>query len=305
MNLKNGLECVILGGSNANLLNAASSDMGKDVIVMVASGWTISKSGVDALIPTLQNQLKDIPESVPIVIYTLDNSCFKVLNENGNLVSLTKVDKLFHVVGELAVIPFSLLSGTLAKLDRLIAACGNCRILILGALPRYFLVPCCKATKHCANVCQHDETAVEAGKKLLSDLEELNPRLASRLNSRPVQFLHTGDFVSGINRCSMGQLVDALYNCWRSDPVHGDKSAYAKIVMGLLDFLADRKPPTMANKRPRTDPSPVQHNSTSRDHGRQDWSSVDARQRLSGYGESNYRTSGAGGTSHGGGHRFY
>jgi hypothetical protein len=70
--------------------------MGKDIIIMVASGWTITKSGVDALIPTLQNQLKDIPESVPIVIYALDNSCLRALNENGDLGIFTKfeVDKL-------------------------------------------------------------------------------------------------------------------------------------------------------------------------------------------------------------------
>ncbi len=54
--------------------------MGKDIISIVASGWTITKSGVDALIPTLQNQLSDIPESVSIVIYALDNSCLRALN---------------------------------------------------------------------------------------------------------------------------------------------------------------------------------------------------------------------------------
>ena len=80
--------------------------MGNDIISMVASGWTITKSGVDALIPTLQNLLRDIPESVPIVIYALDNSCLRALNENGDLGIFTKfeVDKLFHVVGDLAVI---------------------------------------------------------------------------------------------------------------------------------------------------------------------------------------------------------
>jgi len=60
----------IFGKKNkAGLLKTAYSDMGKDIISMVASCWTITKSGVDALIPTLQNLLRDIPESVPIVIY--------------------------------------------------------------------------------------------------------------------------------------------------------------------------------------------------------------------------------------------
>jgi hypothetical protein len=66
--------------------------MGKDIISMVASCWTITKSGVEALIPTLQNLLRDIPESVPIVIYELDNSCLRALNENGDVGVFTKFE---------------------------------------------------------------------------------------------------------------------------------------------------------------------------------------------------------------------
>jgi hypothetical protein len=105
----------------------------------------------------------------------------------------------------------------------------------------------------------------------------------------------------------MGQLVDTLYDCWRSDPVHGDKSAYAKIALGLLDFLADRKPPKGSNKRSRTASSPIRHQTTfnHRNQGRQDWQSGDGRQQLSGYGDYNNRNSGTSGNGRGGGRRFY
>jgi hypothetical protein len=75
------------------------------------------------------------------------------------------------------------------------------------------------------------------------DLETLNQQLASRLNGRNTQFLFTGDLFSGKNHCGMGDLVDCLYECWRSDPVHGDKSAYLKLAMGLLDFLEPKLDP--------------------------------------------------------------
>jgi hypothetical protein len=54
----------------------------------------------------------------------------------------------------------------------------------------------------------------------------------------------------------MGDLVDSLFECWRTDPVHGDKSAYIKLAMGLMDFL-EPKPDSRSRKRLRTDSPPL------------------------------------------------
>jgi hypothetical protein len=237
-----------------------------------ASGWCISKPNVDALLPILEENLGRLPESVPVILYCLDNSCFKAMNRNGDLLSFTKSkkDHLYHVVGDLVVTPFSLLSMTLDELERVIAACGNRRIFILSVLPRYFLKPCCEDVSHCANVCRHDETAVEAGKKLLTDLETLNQQLAARLNGRNTQFLFTGDLLSGKQHCRMGDLVDCLYNCWRNDSVHGDKSAYLKLAMALLDFLEpkmDPNDPRLPGRKRRRPVSPGSDRGTSSDRG--------------------------------------
>jgi hypothetical protein len=140
-----------------------------------------------------------------------------------------KKDQKYHVIGDLMVTPYSLLSATLAELDRVTAACGNRRIFILAVLPgTSSLKPCCDDTSHCAHVWRHDDTAVEAGKKLLRDLESLNEQLAARYNGRNTQFIFSGDLLTGKNLSRMGDFVDSLFECWRSDPVHGDKSAYIK-----------------------------------------------------------------------------
>ncbi len=60
----------------------------------------------------------------------------------------------------------------------------------------------------------------------------------------------------------MGDLVDCLYNCWRSDSVHGDKSAYLKLAMALLDF--DPRLPGRKRRRPS---SPGSDRGTSSDRG--------------------------------------
>jgi hypothetical protein len=80
----------------------------------------------------------------------------------------------------------------------------------------------------------------------------------------------SGDIISGKNRCSIGDLADCLFTCWRSDPVHGDKSAYMKIAVGILDFLSP--PPRNSSgpaqrKRSREDSSPSTSRSMDRDRG--------------------------------------
>ncbi len=63
-----------------------------------------------------------------------------------------------------------------------------------------------------------------AGKKLLQNLETLNQQLANRFNGRNTQFLFTGDILSGKNHCGMWDLMDCLYEYWRSGPMHSYKS---------------------------------------------------------------------------------
>jgi hypothetical protein len=128
---------VIIGGSNAGRLYDAFFDIGKTVESIDSSGWTISKTAVDALLPILIENLGKLPESVPVILYCLDNSCFKAMNKNSELVSFTRLkkDQQYHVIGSLVVTPYSLLSATLAELNRVIAACRNRRIFILAVLP--------------------------------------------------------------------------------------------------------------------------------------------------------------------------
>jgi hypothetical protein len=211
----NSKNAVIIGGSNARRLHDAFYDLGKTVESMDSSSWMISKAAVDALLPVLAENLSKLLESVPVILYCLDNSSFKALNKNGDLVSFTrsKKDQQYHVIGDLVVTPFTLLSGILAELDKVIVACGNRRIFILAVLPRYFHKPCCEDTTHCANVCKHDEKEVKSGKKLLGDLEGLNAQLAVRFNGRNTQILFTSDLLTRKNHCSMGYLVNCLFEC--------------------------------------------------------------------------------------------
>jgi hypothetical protein len=52
----------------------------------------------------------------------------------------------------------------------------------------------------------------------------------------------TVDLLTGVHSAAAEVQMDGLYEFWSNDPVHGDKIAYPKIALGLLDLL-DRKLP--------------------------------------------------------------
>ncbi len=70
-------DAVIIGGSNEKRLHEAMSDLGIRVNGLTSGGWTLSRAAVDSLLPILEEQLACLPESFPVVLYLLDNSCFQ------------------------------------------------------------------------------------------------------------------------------------------------------------------------------------------------------------------------------------
>jgi hypothetical protein len=97
--------------------------------------------------------------------------------------------------------------------------------------------------------------------------------MAARLCSAISQFVSTGDILSGISNCSMGELTDALFNCWRNDPIHGDRIAYTRtrIALGLVDKVLtkalsedDLRNSIPSKKRPRDETPPRESYRSSR-----------------------------------------
>jgi len=66
----------------------------------------------------LGNVLPRPPATVPVVIWGLDNACFRSLNADGDLSRIVKdkTDNLFHVPGDLAVTPYVLLKPAIMEL---------------------------------------------------------------------------------------------------------------------------------------------------------------------------------------------
>jgi hypothetical protein len=234
---------VLVGGSNTLKLTRAFEEMGRPVESLTASGWSITMGAIDSLLPNLAEFLAKSDPDLPVVFWCLDNSCFRALTASGDLVAITKQkDKKFHVLGELAVAPYTILNNVLRELKRAIVACGNRLVLVMEVLPRFLLRPCCDDTGHCSNTRLLDAAGIAAGKRILHDLADLNLKIADFLSASNVRYISTGDLLAGSDNASMGDLMDALYTRWSKDPVHGNKSAYNRIALGLLNILSRKVP---------------------------------------------------------------
>ena len=229
---------IIIGGSNAVRLHGAMAELDLPAVLLGSGGWTLSAAAVNTLIIKLAEILSATDPSAPIVLYCIDNSSFKAM-QDGELLSITKgADNKYHVAGDLAVTPFSLLGPALREIDRIVGACGGRRILILSPVVRYLMKPCCDEADHCTNTRNRDVEAAIAGRAVLDDLSDLNYKLKNRFTTGSVSFISTEDLLCGKVGASRTEILDNLENCWSSNPVHGDKLAYTKIAMGVADLIS-------------------------------------------------------------------
>jgi hypothetical protein len=136
------------------------------------------------------------------------------------------------------------------ELKRLLAACGDRDVWIMEVLPRFIIAHCCDNATHCTNVRQEGQAGTLACRKILADLADLNAMFGAHLTSPKVKMVATGDLLAGVNNDTSGQLMDSMYSSWNLDPVHGEKVAYTRIGLSLLDIIR-KDPPQGAEGQPR------------------------------------------------------
>jgi len=252
-----GTELLLIGGSNCQRLYSAIADQGVSVESVDSPGWVPCPKAIDSTIAHLGNVLPRLPTTVPVVIWGLDNACFRSLSADGDLSRIVKdkTDNRFHVPGDLAVTPYVLLKPAVMELKRLLEILKDRDVWILDVLPRFLLCFCCDNKEHCAKVRQQGPAGVAAGRKILGELGELNAEIAAHLTGPKVKFVSTGDLLTGVEDSSRGTLMDALYETWNQDAVHGERIAYTKLGLALLKLI-NKKNKNNPNKRSRENRSP-------------------------------------------------
>ncbi len=160
-------DIILLGGSNCQRLHSTFAEMGVSVETISSAIWTINPTALNICLNALTPLLARSDPSIPIVLWGLENICYRSENEEGNLVRITRdpKDKKFHVIGDLVVAPFGLLQTAMRELKRLLAACADREVWIMEVLPRFLIMHCCDIASHCANVRQDGPAGTQACKR--------------------------------------------------------------------------------------------------------------------------------------------
>jgi hypothetical protein len=247
---------VFVGGSNAQNLSYAASNLGVNAYKIARGGWKISKENIEKLIPDLKELMSGLPTGTPIVLFCLDNSCFLAASEEGGMVPISKCvegDDGYHVNGALVVAPDRALQFAVDQLCRIIRELGDYPIFIISPVTRYVSMPCCDAPEHVTNARDPDFLGT-----LISDLTKLKHSLRKRLS--PAVVLDGIELICG-SGCGRDRVEQTLMSGWASDPVHPNAHIYAKMALNIMEKVAPNpsKPgqPDGQQKRKRSESESV------------------------------------------------
>jgi hypothetical protein len=111
----------------------------------------------------------------------LDNSSFSQADSDGVISQIAKLkDNKYHVVGELIVAHEITMAAAVANMKRILAVCGDRRVLIITPLLRFVNFACCDEATHCTH-----RLIPDSALKLYMDLVRLHKFIQGRLSSFP------------------------------------------------------------------------------------------------------------------------
>jgi hypothetical protein len=71
--------------SSSFLTQASGVPHSIDSFKLASGGWKLSKESVAAILPDLKEVIEQIPDTAPVILFCLDNTCFKVATAEGEL----------------------------------------------------------------------------------------------------------------------------------------------------------------------------------------------------------------------------
>jgi hypothetical protein len=120
------------------------------------------------------------------------------------------------------------MAAAVANLKRILAVCGDRKVVILTPLLRYINFACCDDTGHCTH-----RQVPDSALKLLLDLARLHKFIEGWLSSHPqCEVIPAGDLLAAKRGASPSEVL-AAYSGWGA--VHGSGGAYTRIALTLVD----------------------------------------------------------------------
>jgi hypothetical protein len=229
-----------IGASHMKRIVGGLVSKNLEVINLSRSGWKADKDTISETARKLKEY--NLKSSDTIVIDPVSNSVFCGTDESGNPVNPVKDEAgTWHIVGELAFRPKTVIKKILADLTGMFEPGMNPRIIVLVAVPRYVLGKCCDTAGHISNIAEPEFVQdLDSNLELIEDLltgwaQNITDR-ADILNFRTV----TDDPEAGLPDLQIEG--DSIWSL--ADPVHGSDAMYKAMATALASMLRNPDPVT-------------------------------------------------------------
>ncbi|MBM3939198.1 MAG: hypothetical protein FJ333_11180 [Sphingomonadales bacterium] len=226
-----GLPVVVVGASHARRL-ADEFDTHPGVVGelytyrLCKGGWSPSAESVAGRVEELKELLPKLPRQSVIVLFLLDNAIYQVVDETGNVLHPVRDERgVYHVTEYLDLISSEKLKELLELINDILKICENFRVIFIGPLPRYLVIPCCSKTMHLKN-----RTHPNFSDILVDELSFVEDEIQGFLKGTSVQFVRSKD-IFGLQNLF-------LRSTWK-DGVHLSKIMYGNMAVFLRRMIWD------------------------------------------------------------------
>jgi len=160
------------------------------------------------------------------VLFLMDNAVYQVVSESGDVIQPERDERgVYHVTEYLDLIPIEKLKELLSLVKEILKVCTPFRVIFLGPLPRYLVIPCCTRVLHLRNQSHPNFADI-----LTDELSLIEDEIQKYFADSSVQFVRARDIFGTQNLF--------LKSSWK-DGVHLRKEMYGNMAVFLRRMIWD------------------------------------------------------------------
>jgi hypothetical protein len=140
----------VVGASHLKRVVGSLANHNFDVVDLSRAGWVANETSLTEVASKLE--FYQMAEQDVVLIDLLSNSVFCGTDTKGNLLGPEKTNEIWHIPGDLAFTPKTVLKAILNDATQLLFTSTRPELIAMIPVPRYVAEKCCKDPGHIKNI---------------------------------------------------------------------------------------------------------------------------------------------------------
>jgi len=222
---------IVVGASHMRRTIAHIKTNGGTVVDLTTQGWVLNARNCSELVDKIS--AVDKSGGVVVVLDLFGNTSYRYKQEDDGLGLAVKIEKGWHMLGDVVPTPETTLLEQMKLLDGVWASLQGVKKIVVLPIPRYAFGGCCANTTHAPNT--HDPLHAET---ILAGHTKHRKIIIKALTDTGIRNMRVLDFV-GIyckNHESTEERIANLQNIYCEDNVHLVENGYTKLAQAITEL---------------------------------------------------------------------